>query len=72
MSKYCEFNDDNISLHDCRATSILYENGIVTFGFKDGFWILNHSCDEPVRTNEAEVQYNLEFGNIVKHGHYLN
>lgn len=33
-------NDEFISLHDCHATKVLFENGVLTFVFEDGFWII--------------------------------
>ena len=65
--KHCDINDENISLHDCHATNIFYEHGVVSFVFKDGIWISNHhsnnSCNENVRSDIAEVKFSLEFEN---------
>lgn len=67
MFKYCETSDDYISLHDCHVTNVFYEQGVVTFVFKDGFWVLNnHSSNrygEPIRSDMAEVKFSLEFEN---------
>lgn len=65
MYKHCD-NDEFISLHDCHATKVLFENGILTFGFEDGFWIVpghpENVTDKTIRTDSAEVQFVLEFG----------
>ena len=65
MYKYCDI-DNNISLHDCYATKILYENGNLTFVFPDGIWITkehpNNETDKTVRTDMAEVRYFLYLG----------
>ena len=67
MYKYCDNNDKYISLHDCRATRILYKNGIITFLFEDGIWIADrHSTNKLgkiVRTDMAEVKFELALAN---------
>lgn len=66
MYKCCDSDDDYISLHDCHATKIIYENGIVTFVFDDGIWIAQgHSSnmtDKTLRTDVAEAKFYLESG----------
>ena len=59
-------NDEFISLHDCHATKIFFENGILTFVFPDGFWIVpghpENVTDKTNRTDAAQVQFILETG----------
>ena len=47
MYKHCDINDKYVSLHDCHATNILYENGVMTFVFPDGIWILDENPEKP-------------------------
>lgn len=64
MYKHCDVSDAYISLHDCHAASILYENGVITFTFPDGIWVTNECPDnalkKTVRTDMAEVQISLD------------
>ena len=58
-----ELNDCFISLHDCRAEKIVYDHGILSFVFPNGFWITpqhpeNHS-DTAVRTDLSQVDYKI-------------
>jgi len=66
MYKHCDINDEYISLHDCHATNISYENGIIIFAFPKGIWVINeHPCNElgeTVRTGMAEVRLRLDSG----------
>ena len=66
MYKYCEINDEHISLHDCHATNVTYENGVLTFYFDDGIWISSeypgNILNKTVRTDEANVKFYLETG----------
>lgn len=66
MYKYCEKDDEHISLHDCHATNVTYENGVLTFCFEDGIWITSEYSDnilnKTVRTDEAVVRFYLESG----------
>lgn len=66
MWKHCDRTDEYISLHDCHATKIAFEKGVLTFGFADGIWVCpghpNSTIDKTVRTNEAEVRFFLESG----------
>ena len=67
MYKHYDTDDESISLHDCRATKILYENGVLTFVFPDGIWITQdhpgNTTGRVLRTDRAEVQFHLELGN---------
>lgn len=64
MWKHCDTTDEYISLHDCHGTKVSYEEGILTFGFEEGIWIVpghpDSMVDETVRTDEAEVKFFLE------------
>ena len=68
MYKHCDISDKYVSLHDCHASNILYENGVMTFIFPNGIWILkDHPCNEldnTVRTDMAEVKFMLDSRNI--------
>ena len=64
MYKHCDINDKYVSLHDCHATNILYENGVMTFVFPDGIWILDENPEngfhKTVRTDMAVVKLFLD------------
>ena len=66
MYKHCDTSDEYISLHDCHATSIVYDNGVITFIFPDGIWVTNecpsNELGKTVRTDKAEVKLYLDFG----------
>lgn len=63
MYTYCDTDDRHISLHDCHAKKMTFENGILSFVFPDGFWIsqqhaLNHS-ENTVRTGPSQVDFEI-------------
>ena len=66
MWKHCDNNDEYVSLHDCHATKILYENNVLTFVFSDGIWIAkghpDNETDKTVCTDMAEAKFYLETG----------
>lgn len=66
MYKHCEEDNQYLSLHDCHATEMLYDEGVLTFIFQDGIWITKeHSYNEIgkiVRTDKAEVKFYLDSG----------
>lgn len=66
MYKHCDTSDEYISLHDCHATSIVYDNAVITFIFPDGIWVTNecpsNELGKTVRTDKAEVKLYLDFG----------
>ena len=66
MYKHCDSNDEYVSLHDCRATKVTFENGVLKFVFQDGFWITQGHPDNMLhktdRTGESEVKFLLENG----------
>lgn len=63
MYKHCDINDKFISLHDCRVTKVLYDKGILTFIFNEGFYICKDHPDNKINkivlTDKAEVRFNL-------------
>ena len=63
MWKHGDTDDNYVSLHDCHATKISYENGALTFVFDDGIWIVKgHSgnmADKTLRTDAEEVKFYL-------------
>ena len=66
MYKHCDINDEYINLHDCHATKVIYENGVLTFVFHDGIWVIqghpSNIVDKTLRTDVAEVEFHLESG----------
>lgn len=66
MWKHCDMDDEYVSLHDCHATRIIYENNALTFVFRDGIWIVkghpNNELDKTVCTDMAEAKFYLENG----------
>lgn len=65
MYKFCDSDGKYNSLHDCIATKVTLENGILSFYFPDGFWILHNHINNPykkaLRTSEAKVSFELLF-----------
>lgn len=63
MYKHCDFDDSYISLHDCRAEKMKFENDILSFVFPDGFWITEkHSqnkSDTAVLTDSSQVDFQI-------------
>jgi len=62
MYKYLDRNEgDDISLHDCRATKIVINDGILSFVFKEGFWVSEHNRNNFNKklsyTDESEVRF---------------
>ena len=66
MYKHCDISDEYISLHDCHATKVTYENGVLTFVFQEGIWVVqghpSNTTDKTLRTDVAEVEFYLENG----------
>lgn len=66
MYKHYDCDDEHISLHDCHATKVMHDNGILTFVFSDGIWVApshpSNKNDKMLRTDVAEVKFQLEFG----------
>lgn len=63
MYRYCETDDSFITLHDCKAERLAFNNGILSFFFSDGFWILeNHpknNLKKTVKTDKAQVDFQI-------------
>ena len=57
--KHTDFSGDFISLHDCTATEISYEDGVLSFTFDGGVWMkeIHHAnkADKNERTGKATV-----------------
>ena len=64
--KHYDIDDSYISLHDCHVTKVIYEDGIMTFVFDDGIWIIDkhpsNDLNKIVRTDEARVKFRLVTG----------
>ena len=63
MYKHCDLDDSCISLHDCCAEKINFDNGILSFIFPDGFWITQYhslnDSDNTVLTNSSQVDFEI-------------
>jgi len=61
---HIDTDDSVLSLHDCCADRIQFEDGILSFYFPDGFWIPPlhpaNTSSEIVRTDAARVDYHIE------------
>ena len=69
MYKYSDRNEnDDISLHDCRATKIKINDGMVSFVFKEGFWVSarnrNNFNKKLSYTDEEEMRCGTLYGDI--------
>lgn len=63
MYNHSEFNNEHITLHDCCANSMNYENGVLSFVFPEGFWVTpqhnKNDSDKIVRTDLSQVTFDL-------------
>lgn len=63
MYEHRDLNDYYISLHDCHAEKMNFDNGVLSFVFPDGFWITEqHPQNESnniVRTNSSQVDFQI-------------
>lgn len=63
MYKHQELNNSFISLHDCRAENMKYNQGVLSFVFSDGFWVLEqhpeNESKDCVRTDLAQVDFQI-------------
>lgn len=63
MYRNSDINDSYISLHDCCAEKMSFENGVLSFDFPDGFWVTDkhpeNKSDNIVRTDTSKVQYEI-------------
>ncbi len=61
--KYSDQNECLYLLHDCISDIVDYSEGVLSFEFDDGFWVLpNHPAEpygETVRTGRSVVRYTL-------------
>jgi hypothetical protein len=58
------FHGRELTLHDCIADKILFENNILRFFLPDGFWVTPHhkanSSEKVVRTDASAVDFSIE------------
>lgn len=64
MYKYFDRNEnDDISLHDCKATKVSLRKDILSFEFADGFWISEKNRHNPygklLCTDKSRVDFRL-------------
>ena len=59
-----EFHDKELTLHDCIADKISFENNTLRFYLPDGFWVTPHhevnSSEKTVRTDASVVDFSIE------------
>ena len=56
MFNHSEFNNEHITLHDCCANSMNYENGVLSFVFPEGFWVTpQHNKNESDQIVRADL-----------------
>jgi len=64
--KHYDTEDEFLSLHDCNTEKVLFENGILSFYFENGFWITpehkSSNLEQTVRTDFAKVDFHLAYG----------
>ena len=60
---HIDTDDSVLSLHDCYANRIQFENSILSFYFQDGFWVSpSHRANnsgKTVRTDFSQVDYHV-------------
>lgn len=64
MYKFFDRNEnDDISLHDCKATKISIRKDILSLEFEDGFWVSEHHRHNPygklLATDKSRVDFRL-------------
>ena len=63
MYEHYDLNDSCVSLHDCRAEKIAFDNGILSFIFPDGFWVTKqhpeNKSNHTVRTTSSQVDFSI-------------
>ena len=61
---HCDNDDSYISLHDCYANKIYFNDNVLSFRFDNGFWIIPEhefsDVEETVRTDKSRVNFHLE------------
>ena len=59
-----EFHGKELTLHDCIADKISFDNNTLRFFLPDGFWITPHhkanSSEKTVRTDASAVDFSVE------------
>ena len=67
-----EYHGKELTLHDCIANKISFENNILSFCLPDGFWVTPHhkenSYEKTVRTDASVVDFSIkdiEYGNML-------
>ncbi len=59
-----EYHGKKLTLHDCTANKILFENNTLRFYLPDGFWVTPHheenSSEKVVRTDASVVDFSIE------------
>jgi hypothetical protein len=59
-----EYHDKGLTLHDCIANKISFENHTLRFYLPDGFWITPHhtenSSEKAVRTDASVVDFSVK------------
>lgn len=63
MWTHREEAEDQISLHDCRATRITAAENRICMGFADGFWLIQNTAHNPsgetIKTTRSQVVFYL-------------
>lgn len=63
MYKQCDSDDTYISLHDCRAEKMIFDKGVLSFVFPDGFWVSGqhpqNESDHTVSTTSSQVDFQI-------------
>ena len=61
--KHNDTDNKYLTLHDCKATEISFENGVLSFFFEEGFWIApthpENGTGNTVRTDNSRVDFHL-------------
>ena len=61
--RHNEKNEEHLTLHDCRAIRVAMNDGVLSFWFDEGFWVMSSHPENPtgktVRTGPARVDYVL-------------
>ena len=61
---HIDTDDSVLSLHDCYANRIQFENSILSFYFQNGFWVTPshraNNSNETVRTDFSQVDYHID------------
>ena len=59
-----EYHGKELTLHDCIANKISFENDTLRFYMSDGFWVTPHHeenhCGKTVRTDASIVDFSIE------------